>query len=77
MVKLKYSIVQQADIFLIHINTYYFGLHLVSEVLTNGLTGEFEVFGSFEGANERIEEILGSKKATKKKLKLFKRCNRI
>jgi len=71
--KKKYSIVQQADSFLIHINTYYFGIHLVSEVLSGGLTGEFEVFGCFESAKERIEEILGQKKITKKKLKLFKR----
>lgn len=69
--ELKYGIVQQADNFLIHIKTYYFGVHLVSEVLTDGLTGEFEVFGSFELAKERIEEILGSKKILKKRLKLY------
>ena len=72
--EIKYGIVQQADNFLIHKKTYYLGIHLISEVLSNELTGDFEVFGCFESAKERIEEILGGKKSIKKKLKLFRRC---
>lgn len=71
---IKYTIVEQNFDFFVRIDTFYFGFHLVSEVLTDGL-GNILVFADFYGAKERVNEILNLKsKETKKKLKLLKKC---
>jgi len=74
MKKTKHTIVEQGLNYFIRIDEYWFGIHILSEVLTEPFTGKIEVFGSREQCEERISEISGGKKSIKKKLKLFRKC---
>lgn len=70
----RYTIVEQfTNDHFIRIDTYYFGIHWISEVIEDRIHGGLELFGSYEQAQERVKELEGGKKSIKRKLKLLQR----